>query len=176
MVNGKSIVITAYGHKKVIDKIAVSIFDDFRQGEENAKIYCSNINKLLLRDDEWVNARLITDNVPIHLHNFLPLHFSEMIPMFADKAIQKIMREITNDTWAKAIKDERDEVKNKIYRNMTKNACKMFIDDMELMGAVSFEDARKAQDDIMAVAKHLLYCGEIVSPFPETVVNVDWKN
>ena len=50
MGRGKDIVLTLYGHKKIIDKFAVSSFDGssdrWYDDTNNARIYCDMINAI----------------------------------------------------------------------------------------------------------------------------------
>lgn len=51
----KTIVVTAYGHDKIIDKIAVSLFErnswSYDQESQDAKKYCTTINSLELKEN-----------------------------------------------------------------------------------------------------------------------------
>ena len=86
----------------------------------------------------------------------------EDIVMLDDRAIQKVLRETDAQELAKALKHTDNEVKEKIFRNMSKNAAAMLKEDMEFMGAIRLKDAEEAQLKIVSVIRRLEECGEIV--------------
>ena len=86
----------------------------------------------------------------------------EDVVMLSDRAIQKLLRETDYQCLALALKDTDDEVKEKIFRNMSKNAAKMLQEDIEYMGPVRLKDAEEAQGKIVATIRRLEDSGEIV--------------
>ena len=86
----------------------------------------------------------------------------EDIVMLSDRAIQKVLRETDYQRLALALKDTDDEVKEKIFRNMSKNAAKMLQEDIEYMRSVRLKDAEEAQGKIVATIRRLEDAGEIV--------------
>ena len=86
----------------------------------------------------------------------------EDIVMLDDRAIQKVLRATDAQELAKALKHTDNEVKEKIFRNMSKNAAAMLKEDMEFMGAIRLKDAEEAQLKIVSIIRRLEECGEIV--------------
>jgi flagellar motor switch protein FliG len=169
MGNGRSIVVTAYGHDKIIDRIAISSFqfsENYYYDNQNsdAQTYCDMINSLVLKGDSWVFAKILSENAPYALDAFLPLKFSDLIIKSNDAAIQKILREIDALELAKALKDQDEIVKEKIFANMSKRTAQMVQEDMEFMGAVGIQDVKKCQEKILNITRHLEQVGEIVIP------------
>jgi flagellar motor switch protein FliG len=169
MGNRKSIVITAYGHNKTIDKIAVSSFEnsesgDYNNEESDAKTYCATINALELKDDSWVFAKILSENSKYSLDAFLPLKFSDVIIKLDNMAIQKILREVDSQDIAWALKGEAEEVKEKIFANMSKRASQMLKEDIGFIGQIRIKDVKKSQDIILNIIRRLDQCGEIVIP------------
>ena len=162
MPQGKSIVITAYGHEKTLDKIAVSLFDELgNYGEENAKKYCDTINSLELKGDSWIIAKVVSENNQFSLDNFLPVTF-DIILQADDRSIQKVMREVDSQVLARALKGENEAIQEKVFRNMSKRSSLMLKEDMEFMGPIRLIDVVEAQRKIIAVIHHLHETGEIV--------------
>jgi hypothetical protein len=93
MGNGKSIVITVYGHSRVIDKIAVSLFDKPKSeyydynNESSAKTYCDTINNLELQEEAWVSAKIISETTQYALNTFLPLKFDIILQLDNEEEI-----------------------------------------------------------------------------------------
>jgi flagellar motor switch protein FliG len=86
----------------------------------------------------------------------------EDIVMLDDRAIQKVMREVDSSELSKALKSVDTEVRDKIFRNMSKRAAGMLKEDMEFMGPVRLKDVEEAQQKIVAIIRHLEDTGEIV--------------
>ena len=162
--SGKCIVVTAYGHNKKLDNIAISLFDLSPLGYTNrsADTYCKTINSLELQGEAWVFAQIISENTQYALDKFQPLRFDNTILKLGDRAIQKVIREVYSQELAKALKSVDAEVKDKIFKNMSKNASAMLTEDMEYMGPVRLRDVKDAQEKIISIIKHLEDIGEII--------------
>ena len=169
MIKGKDIVITVYGHKDVIDNIAVSLFDKPESEnygyytESNAKVYCNALNKLKLEGESWVLAKIVSENTPYSPDIFYPVKF-EMILQLHDLSIQKVLREIDSMDLARALKGEKEIVKEKVFRNMSPRAAQMLREDMKCMGPVRIMDVKESQERIVQVIHHLEQTGEIIIP------------
>jgi hypothetical protein len=163
MGNGKGIVVTAYGHDRNIDKIAVSLFDCPNDtNKSNADTYCETINHLELKGNAWVYARRISENVQYEVSSFLPCYFSNIIPSLDGAAIIKILLEIDAQSLAKALKGESEMVKEAIFKHMSEKAVQMLKEDMEYMGPVRIIDVKGAREKISTVIWNLVESGEIV--------------
>jgi hypothetical protein len=170
---GSDIVITVYGHDRIIDKIAVNSFDrainQYERGKDsNAKAYCDTINSLELKGNSWVFAKIVPGNAPFSLDSLFPLKF-DIILKLDDLAIQKILREVNSLELAKALKGEEETVQEKIFRNMSKNAGEMLKEDMEYMGPIRTIDSKGSQEKIVNIIRRLEQIGEIVIAEGDTV-------
>ena len=79
-----------------------------------------------------------------------------------DRGIQSILKEINNEDLLLALKSAVEEVKEKIYRNMSQRAATMIQDDLEALGPVRLTDIEKAQQGIVKVARKLEEEGKII--------------
>ncbi|MBK1721316.1 flagellar motor switch protein FliG [Thiocystis violacea] len=79
-----------------------------------------------------------------------------------DRGIQTLMREISTESLVLALKGAEDELKDKIFRNMSKRAAEMLREDLETKGPVRLSDVEVAQKEILAIARRLADSGEIV--------------
>jgi flagellar motor switch protein FliG len=86
----------------------------------------------------------------------------EDIRMVDGKGIQAVLREIDNDELALALKTASDELKEKIFSNMSERASQLIKEDMEYMGPVRVSDVENAQQRIVDVVRRLEEAGEIV--------------
>ena len=81
-------------------------------------------------DTEGTMAEFENRN-PIFGKYLKKMHFNfDEIIMLDDRAVQKILREIDTTDLAKALKNSDEETRNKIFRNMSKNAADMLKRDI----------------------------------------------
>jgi len=86
----------------------------------------------------------------------------EDIVILDDRSIQRVLREIDSKDLALALKGAGEEVKQKIFKNMSARASQMLKEDMEFMGPVRVRDVEQAQQRIVSVIRRLDETGEIV--------------
>ena len=79
-----------------------------------------------------------------------------------DKGIQMVLKEIENDTLSLALKTASEELKAKIFKNMSERAAQLIQEDMQFMGPVRVSDVEAAQQKIVDVVRRLEDTGEIV--------------
>jgi len=60
------------------------------------------------------------------------------------------------------MKTASDEMKEKIFKNMSERAAQMMKEDLEVMGPVRLKDVEVAQQSIIKIAKKLEAEGKIV--------------
>jgi flagellar motor switch protein FliG len=87
--------------------------------------------------------------------------FDDLI-MIEDKGIQMVLKEITTDDLSLALKMAADELKAKIFKNMSQRAVNILKEEIEAKGAVKVSDVEKAQMNIVRVARRLEEEGKIV--------------
>ena len=78
------------------------------------------------------------------------------------RAIQRVVRESDNEDLKLSLKVASDEVKEIVFRNMSKRMVETFQEEMEYMGPVRLRDVEEAQSRIVAVIRRLEETGEIV--------------
>ena len=86
----------------------------------------------------------------------------EDIILVNDKGIQQVLKEIDNEVLALALKTASDELKDKIFRNMSERAATLIKEDMEYMGPVRLSDVEAAQQKIVDVVRRLEEAGEVI--------------
>lgn len=77
----------------------------------------------------------------------------EDIMLVNDKGIQSVLKEVDNDELALALKTASDDLKNKIFKNMSERAAQLIKEDMEYMGPVRLSDVEGAQQKIVDVER-----------------------
>jgi len=78
-----------------------------------------------------------------------------------DRGIQSLLREISSENLILALKGADDELKEKIFTNMSKRAAEMLRDDLESKGPVRLSDVEVAQKEILSIARRMSESGEI---------------
>ena len=86
----------------------------------------------------------------------------EDIIMVDDRGIQSILKEVDNKELALALKTASDELKDKMFKNMSKRAAEGIQEEMDYMGPVRLKNVEEAQQNIVAIVRRLEEAGEIV--------------
>jgi len=86
----------------------------------------------------------------------------EDILLVNDKGIQAVLKEIDNQELSLALKTASEELRDKIFRNMSERASQLIKEDMEFMGPVRVSDVEAAQQKIVDVVRRLEDAGEVI--------------
>ncbi len=78
-----------------------------------------------------------------------------------DRGIMSILKEVSTDDLKLALKTASDDLKEKIFKNMSSRAVEMLKEDMEIMGPTRLKDVEGAQQSIIKIAKRLEQEGKI---------------
>jgi len=78
-----------------------------------------------------------------------------------DRGIQTLLREISTDHLLLALKAADDDLKEKIFSNMSSRAAEMLKDDLEAKGPVRLSEVEAAQKEILNIARRLADEGQI---------------
>ena len=79
----------------------------------------------------------------------------EDLAQLDDRGVQVLLKEISSEEIAVALKGASDVMKEKIYSNMSERAAAMLREDLEAMGPVRLSDVEKSQVKIAMTAKKL---------------------
>src|SRR3954465_8569613 len=86
----------------------------------------------------------------------------EDILLVNDKGIQSVLKEIDNDVLSLALKTASQELKDKIFKNMSERAAQLIQEDTPRLGPVRVSDVEQAQQKIVDVVRRLEDAGEII--------------
>ena len=78
-----------------------------------------------------------------------------------DRGFREILQNIDNQGLAKALKTASEELKEKIFNNLSERAADMLKEDMEVMGPVRLKEVEEAQQNILRITKKLQSEGKI---------------
>jgi flagellar motor switch protein FliG len=78
-----------------------------------------------------------------------------------DRGMQELLRNVQSDRLLIALKGADDDLKAKIFKNMSQRAAEMLKDDLEAKGPVKLSEVETAQKEILLAARKLSEAGTI---------------
>ncbi len=78
-----------------------------------------------------------------------------------DRGIQTLLREVSSDILIVALKGSDEDLKEKIFKNMSKRAAELLRDDLDAKGPVKLSEVEGAQKEILIIARRMSDAGEI---------------
>ena len=72
-----------------------------------------------------------------------------------DNGIREIVNRADKKSLTVSLKGASEEIRQRFFKNMSKRAADLLIEEMELMGAVRLRDVEKAQHEIVGIARKL---------------------
>lgn len=78
-----------------------------------------------------------------------------------DRAMQAVLREVTGDRLALALRGADPKVREKITGNMSQRAAEILVEDMEARGPVRLAEVEAAQKEILAIVRRMADNGDI---------------
>jgi len=79
-----------------------------------------------------------------------------------DRGMQTLLREVSSDQLLLALRGAADNLKDKIFNNMSSRAAEMLKDDLEAAQPARLSDVEAAQKEILSVARRLADAGDIM--------------
>ena len=105
---------------------------------------------------------LEVDNVELADEIKKKMFLFEDIVKLDDKSIQRVLREVDNNSIALALKGVKEDVSDAIFRNLSSRLADMIREDIEYMGPVKIKDVEEAQQNVVTKVRELEERGEIV--------------
>jgi flagellar motor switch protein FliG len=139
-------VVGAHEQRQVggIDKV-VEIFDNME----------NNLDVDIMETLEEVDADMV-EEIRKKMFTF------EDLSALDGRSLQMILREVNNDSLTMALKTASEELKEKIFANMSSRAADMIRDDLEAMGPVRLSEVETMQQTIVKIAMKLEEEGKLV--------------
>jgi flagellar motor switch protein FliG len=154
------------GMVEEIDKV----FEDILKNKDHAAIQeaggVSRLAEILNQIDGGSAEQIIDDieeNDPDLADEIKQMMFVfEDIVLVDDKGLQKVLRSVESQELAVALKAASDEVKQKIFKNMSERAAEILKEEMEVSGAVRMKDVTDAQQKITRIIQEMERKGELI--------------
>jgi flagellar motor switch protein FliG len=112
-------------------------------------------SELILNEIEEVNPEMAAD---IKQKMFV---FEDLV-LVDDRGFQKLLRRVETKELAFALKAASEEVKQKVYRNMSERASEMLREEMETLGPVRMKEVSDAQQNITAIIQEMEAKGDLI--------------
>lgn len=87
--------------------------------------------------------------------------FEDIVNM-DNRSIQRIIRDVDNVDLQLALKVASEEVREMLFKNMSKRMAETFKEEMEFMGPVRLRDVEEAQTRIVAIIRRLEESGDVI--------------
>jgi flagellar motor switch protein FliG len=154
------------GMVEEIDKV----FEDILKNKDHAAIQeaggVSRLAEILNQIDGGSAEQIIDDieeNNPELADEIKQMMFVfEDIVLVDDKGLQKVLRSVESQELAVALKASSEEVKQKIFKNMSERAADILKEEMEVSGAVRMKDVTDAQQKITRIVQEMERKGELI--------------
>ncbi len=78
-----------------------------------------------------------------------------------DQGIQLLLREVQSDSLIIALKGAKEELRNKIFKNMSQRAAEMLREDLEIKGPVRVSEVEAAQKEMLKTLRQLADDGKV---------------
>ena len=78
-----------------------------------------------------------------------------------DRDIQTLLREVPSEALIIALKGAKDDLKNKIFKNMSQRAADMLREELQAKGPVRLSEVEKQQKEILQIVRRLADEGQI---------------
>ncbi len=79
-----------------------------------------------------------------------------------DRGIQLVLREVQSESLIVALKGASEELREKIFKNMSQRAAEMLREDLEAKGPVKLSEVESEQKEILKVVRRLADEGQVV--------------
>jgi len=86
--------------------------------------------------------------------------FDDLI-WLTDVAIQRVLKDVDSKNLGMALKAASNELRDKIFKNMSERAAEMLKEELEYLGPVKLKDVEAAQKEILDAVHNLESAGEI---------------
>lgn len=134
-----------------------------RRGEDDGIRELASILNSSDRGTERVILASLEESDPTLADQIRELMFIfEDITKLDDRAMQRVLREIEQNTLVYALKGVTDEVVDKVMRNISERAATALAEEREVLGPVRTSDVERAQSEVVRAIRELEQAGEIL--------------
>ncbi|MDR2861112.1 MAG: flagellar motor switch protein FliG, partial [Syntrophobacterales bacterium] len=152
---------------ELIEEVAKTLEQEIvigKQGDQaigGAQLAAEILNRLNRANETAILASLEEADPELadQIRNFM-FTFEDVLNL-DDKSLQELLREVSSEELAKALKLVEPNLREKIFKNMSKRGAEMLMEDIEMMPPIRLSDAEASQRAILEVTKRLESEGKI---------------
>lgn len=151
---------------KQIEQVLERQFDTAAQGEVSVSGGAKQIAEILNLMDAATEKRILQTveaedpELATEIKNLMFVF--EDIVLLDDRSIQRVLKEVQTRELSIALKAASDELKQKIFSNVSERVVAMIQEEMEFMGPMRLSDVEAAQQQIVESVRHLEEEGQII--------------
>jgi flagellar motor switch protein FliG len=87
--------------------------------------------------------------------------FDDLV-IISDQGVRELLKEVRNEELTLALKTASEELKSKIFKNLSQRAAQMLEEDLTMMGPVRLSDVEVAQQNVLNIARRLEKEGKLM--------------
>ena len=154
------------GMVEEMNQVIETILSDKESGETHETCGVDRLAEILNLADE-MSSELIMSEIEEHNPELAAqikqkMFVFEDIVLVDDKGFQKLLRKVETAELAVALKAASEEVKEKVFRNMSARAGDMLREEIADMGPVRMNDVSAAQQKITGLIQDMEFKGELI--------------
>jgi flagellar motor switch protein FliG len=151
---------------KEIEATLESHFQQSAQGDLSvsggAKTMAEILNLIETAAEKNILQSLEAENADLAAEIKNMMFVFDDIVLLDDRSIQRLLKEVETKDLSIALKASSEEVRTKIYSNVSERVAVMIKEEMEFMGPMRLSDVESAQQRIVEAVRHLEEEGQIV--------------
>lgn len=152
----------------MVDEIDM-LFNDLLHRTESQSHKVGGIHQLadILNQADGITGTLILNEIE-EANPELAAEIKQMMFVFEDlilvddRGMQKVLQRVDSQKLAMALKGASEEVRKKVFKNMSSRAGEMLQEEIDAIGAVRMRDVEEAQQTITRIIQELETRGEVV--------------
>ena len=148
--------------ERVLERKMASVFSQGFTFAGGVKEVAEILNRIERNTEKFIMSGLeerdpeLADEIARLMFTFDDLVYVE------DTGIQKSLREIDTKDLALAMKSANEEVREKVFKNMSERAREMIKEEIDFMGPVRLRQVEEAQQKIVSIVRRLEDSGELI--------------
>jgi len=148
--------------ERVLERKMASVFSQGFTFAGGVKEVAEILNRIERNTEKFIMSGLeerdpeLADEIARLMFTFDDLVYVE------DTGIQKALREIDTKDLALAMKSANEEVREKVFKNMSERAREMIKEEIDFMGPVRLRQVEEAQQKVVSIVRRLEDSGELI--------------
>ncbi len=148
--------------EEVVESLAESVISEDMSKTGGAQALAEILNKANKMTERSILSRLEEINPELAQEVKSQMFVFEDIVLLDDRSIQRVLKNVDKKDLTLALKAADEEIKEKIFKNMSERAATLLKEDLEVLGPVRLREVEDAQRRIIEIIKQLEEEGEII--------------